>query len=204
MSQLASSMCLKAPESPLFSLITAIVLLIEDRLFSAISLVVSQEVDYLFAFRKLSLLPKVYPLGFVHSQALPIMSTSQLCQICLGCLCDHVGLQTLEGQSGMMFFHHFTPGTLEASANAKCPICVLLWKQLQPLQSQITYESSKDKPLTFLLLQPSESLGIEGSYELAAYINDDATTADGIERASVLIFLLQAPEGASQSCPNRK
>lgn len=43
-------MCLKAPESPVFSLIIAIVLLIEDKLFSAISLVVSQEVDYLFAF----------------------------------------------------------------------------------------------------------------------------------------------------------
>ena len=188
----------------MFSLITAIVLLIEHRLFGATSLVVLQEVDYLFTFRKSSLFPKVYPVGAVHSQALPIMSTSQLCQICLGCLCDHVGLQTSESRSEMIFFHHFIPGSLEASANAKCPICVLLWKQLQPPQSQITYKLSEDKPLTILHLQPPESAGIKGSYGLVAYINENTTTADGIDKAPALIFLLQPPEGVPQSCPNRK
>ena len=57
-------MCLKAPESPVFSLITAIVLLIEDRLFSAISLVLSQESGLSLCLSKVELAPKVYPVGF--------------------------------------------------------------------------------------------------------------------------------------------
>jgi hypothetical protein len=94
-----------------------------------------------------------------------------------------------------MFFHHFQPQALKDSAFAKCPICTPLWSQLEPLQSKIPYEASEKQPLTFLLLQPPENFGVERSYELAAYLDDKATTVDGIEHGSVLIFLLQDRRG---------
>jgi len=50
---------------------------------------------------------------------------------------------------------------------------------------------SDARPLTFLLLQLAKSVGVEGSYELAAYINDEATTAEGIEQTLIVLFLLQ-------------
>jgi hypothetical protein len=71
---------------------------------------------------------------------------------------------------------------------------------LEPLQSKIPYKASDKQPLTFLLLQPPESFGVERSYELAAYLNDEAMTVDGIEHGSVLIFLLQDRRGRFNMC----
>jgi len=130
-----------------------------------------------------------------------IMSSASLCSTCVACLSHHQGLQTLENSpNSLMFFHHSQPQTLKDSATAKCPICRPLWLQLEPLQSEIPYEVRDQQPLTFLLLQPPESLGVERSYELAAYLNDDATTLDGIEHGSVLIFLLQDRKGRLNMC----
>lgn len=129
------------------------------------------------------------------------MSPITLCPTCIACLSYHQGLQTLENHpSSLMFFHHFQPQTLQDSATAKCPICRPLWSQLEPLQSKIPYKVSDKQPLTFLLLQPSENFGGEGSYELAAYLNDEATTVDGIEHGSILMFLLQDRRGRLSMC----
>ena len=129
------------------------------------------------------------------------MSPPSLCPTCIACLTHHQGLQTLENSpSSLMFFHHFQPQALQHSATAKCPICRPLWLQLEPLQSKVPYTASDKQPLTSLLLQPPESFGVERSYELAAYLNDKATTVDGIEHGSVLIFLLQDRRGRLNMC----
>ena len=123
------------------------------------------------------------------------MSPTSLCPTCIACLIQHQRLQTLEDSTGSLMFFHFQPQALQDSASAKCPICTPLWSQLEPLQAKIPYKASDKQPLTFLLLQPPENLGVERSYELAAYLDSKATTVDGIEHGSVLIFLLQDRQG---------
>jgi len=69
--------------------------------------------------------------------------------------------------------------------------------QLAPIQAKVAEKLRDDEPLTYLLLQPSVSLSlkISGAFELAALPNSDFTTFEGIEHASVVMFLLQSPEG---------
>lgn len=133
------------------------------------------------------------------------MSSPSLCPTCIACLVHHQGLQIIDDSPGLlMFFHHFQPQALQDSAAEKCPICRPLWLQLEPLQSKIPYKASDEEPLTYLLIQTPDSLGlelgVERSYSLAGYLNSDARTADGIEYGSVLIFFLQGTRGRLNMC----
>lgn len=127
------------------------------------------------------------------------MAPPKLCQPCLACLVDQKGLQTSEDPSEMTFHHHFTIESLKASTNSNCPICTLLWGQLEPLQAQIPQTPINKHPLTLLSFKPPRSfepLVLEGSYQVTARINSDAITIDGPKQPSRVMFLLQPEDGA--------
>jgi hypothetical protein len=127
------------------------------------------------------------------------MCSPQLCQTCRDCFVDHAGLfKHVEDRQYMRFSHHFASETLEASAAAKCPICVLLWTQLQQFQPRIKFTSSQENPLTMLDLLPQQP-GPEGSYLLLAEVSRKAIEGGNGLIVFMSAFVLHPPQG-STSC----
>ena len=128
------------------------------------------------------------------------MSPTSLCATCIACLTHHQGLQPHEDSRGtLLFYHHFQLQALQDSASVKCPIWTPLWSQVKLLQSKIPYKASEKQPLTYLLLNPF-NIGMERSFELMADLNPKATTIDGIEHRSTLIFWSQDRKGRLNMC----
>lgn len=95
-----------------------------------------------------------------------------LCRQCRECLGEYSAeIAHEEELISLTFPHHADIHSLQKSVHVKCPVCILLLRQIQPiLQSERAFDPDAS-PSTHLTVQPSYRFPTDGAFNIVAYAN---------------------------------
>ena len=100
-----------------------------------------------------------------------------LCNVCNSVLHDRKGLLSDPEdpvEDSLLFGHHKTAASIQASAAANCNICHSFWKQLSPEEQRTLLNNDDPELVSICLLQRAQVLGMPNWYIFVVMLESDS------------------------------